>query len=114
MTTDVPQELEGIKVVSFMDNSKTRWDDEVISDVCNDRDRELIKSIPISVNGREDSWFWLLDDKGCFTVKSCYRQLQGEHEWTDAWFWRKLWPLNLPGKSQIWYGEFAGIVYQLL
>lgn len=46
----------------------------------------------------EDSWYWLLDDKGEFSVRSCYRQLIGEREGNDRGFWKKLWSLNLPGK----------------
>lgn len=98
MSTYMPNELEGTRVVNFMDENKTGWDEEVLHDVCNERDTELIKRIPIPVSGREDSWFWLFEDKGCFSVKSCYRRLQGEQVWTNAEFWRKLWSLELPGK----------------
>lgn len=35
-----------------MEVDKIKWDDEVLSDICNDRDRELIKKIPLP---REDN-----------------------------------------------------------
>ena len=37
---------------------------------------------------------WLLHDKGCVTVRSCYRILQGEVEAPYASFWAKLWGLK--------------------
>lgn len=47
---------------------------------------------------KQDAWFWILDDKGHFTVKSAYRWLQGEFESAHKFFWHKLWSLKLPGK----------------
>lgn len=41
---------------------------------------------------------WILDGKGEFSVKSCYRQMVEEYATPDATFWRKLWTLELPGK----------------
>lgn len=56
------------------------------------------------MNNVKDSWFWLLDEKGDYTVKSGYRWLQGEFEDIDRRFWNKLWSLKLPGKvtSFLW------------
>lgn len=58
----------------------------------------LIRKIPLPMRDRNDSWFWILDDKGCFTIKSCYRLLQGNVEVPYAAFWRKLGGLKLPSK----------------
>lgn len=58
----------------------------------------LIKKIPLSSRERSDSWFWLFDAKGCFTIKSCYRLLQGEADTSYAQFWMKVWGLKLPAK----------------
>lgn len=66
-------------------------------DICNDRDRELIKQVHIPIGSRRDSWIWMFDDKG-FSVRSCYRRLRGERECPDRQFWNKLWHLKLPGK----------------
>lgn len=70
----------------------------MIADVFNRRDAELIKTVPLPLQENRDSWFWLLDDKGAFTVKSCYRWLQGECDTAYKWFWNKLWSLRLPSK----------------
>lgn len=59
MTTNMPIELENIKVVSSMIEDGNRWDAEVLEDICNTRDKNLIKRIPIQYGHVEDSWFWL-------------------------------------------------------
>lgn len=69
-----------------------------MKNICNERDKELIQRIPISIRCREDSWYWLMEEKGNFTVKSCYRELRGEKSCLDRNLWNKLWHLQLPGK----------------
>ncbi|XP_074374535.1 uncharacterized protein LOC141714938 [Apium graveolens] len=98
LTTLMPEELSDTLVYNLMEEDGTRWGDELLRDICNGRDGKLIQQIPIPVRQRNDSWFWLLDVKGEFSVRSCYRQLQGEMDYPNAVFWKKLWSLNLPGK----------------
>lgn len=98
MTTEMPTQLDGSKVCCLMQVEQKKWDEEVLIDICNARDRKLIKKIPLSIREDEDTWYWLPDEKGHFTVKSCYRVLQGEHEAPYAQLWRKLWGLKLPGR----------------
>lgn len=71
---------------------------DIVQDICNERDSELIRQIPLPMQRKDDSWFWVFEDKGKFSVKSCYRRIQGERVHTDGRFWRKLWALKLPGK----------------
>lgn len=40
--------------------------------------RMLVCLIPFPMKSKPDSWFWLLDTKGDFTVRGCYRLLRGE------------------------------------
>ncbi|XP_074377393.1 uncharacterized protein LOC141718921 [Apium graveolens] len=47
---------------------------------------------------KQDSWFWIGDDKGVFTVRSYYRWLTGEFASIHASFWNRLWSLKVPGK----------------
>lgn len=98
MTTVMPEVLADSKVCSFMDLENRKWDEKILVDICNERDRNLIRRIPLSNSQENDEWMWLPEDKGCFTVRSCYRLLQGEIEAPLAQFWRKLWNLQLPGK----------------
>lgn len=98
LTTDMLVELQDTMVENLMDESKRSWDEEVLIDICNERDRELIQKIPIPRTSKPDSWFWLFDEKGDFSVKTCYRHIRGEHECSERSFWKKLWGLKLPGK----------------
>lgn len=86
-----------------MNEDGNGWDEEVLDDICKNRDKNLIKRILIPHFQNQDSWFWLPEEKGCFTVKSCYRLLTGEHVWDHAVFWRKLWSLQLPRESHKLY-----------
>lgn len=42
LTTDMPEELHEMKVESLLDESKRVCDDNVLKDICNERDCELI------------------------------------------------------------------------
>ncbi|XP_074335978.1 uncharacterized protein LOC141673144 [Apium graveolens] len=85
-------------VAGLLDEGKLHWDEEILNDLCNERDREFIKQVPVTRITNADTWFWLFNDLGKFTVRSCYRRLRGESECVDRSFWRKLWKLKLPGK----------------
>lgn len=98
LTTEMPEELKHENVQSLFEENQEGWDEEILCDILNERDRELVKQIPISRRKGEDVWFWLFDDKGEFTVRSCYRRLRVEAACLDGIFWRKLWRLKLPGK----------------
>lgn len=94
ITTVMHVELQDATVQGLINVDTGEWDSDVLRDICNDRDRELILRVPFPSRRREDSWFWLLDDKGKFTFKSVYRSLQGENNMEDSSFWRKLWSLG--------------------
>ena len=57
-----------IKVSNLMVAGEKRWDVELLYDVFCSRDAELIRRIPIPMVNKADSWYWMLDDKGVFTV----------------------------------------------
>lgn len=98
LTTPMPDQLTNTLVNNLMEENGRGWDDEILRDICNDRDRKLIETIPIPIRSREDSWFWLMEDKDDFTVRSCYRKLQGDIHCPDAIFWKRIWSLKLPSK----------------
>ncbi|XP_074370415.1 uncharacterized protein LOC141711691 [Apium graveolens] len=60
LVTTMPSELEHVKIGNLMADSKDRWDEEILQDMFEDRDIELIKSIPVSKHVKQDSWFWIL------------------------------------------------------
>lgn len=98
MSSLITVELENITAYSLMDIDMGGWDDDVLNDIFNERDQNLIREIPLSRRRRNDSWIWLFDNKGEFTVRSCYRQLRGENACLDGEYWRIFWQLRLPGK----------------
>lgn len=98
LTSVMPAQLKDITVNSLMKDTGREWDVDVIEDLFNRRDADLIKRVPIPMSDKMDDWFWLLDEKGVFTVRSGYRWMQGEFENDNKWFWNKLWSLQLPGK----------------
>lgn len=57
-----------------------------------------MKRIPLLLRNSRGSWFWILDEKGLFTVKSCHRKLQGDYNVPNSSFWKKMLSLKLPGK----------------
>ncbi|XP_074323048.1 uncharacterized protein LOC141659993 [Apium graveolens] len=96
--TEAYEQLQHAKVQALLDESQKVWDVEIISDLFNERDKNLILQIPIPVREKEDSWYWALEDKGEFSVKSCYRKLRGNYDCVNRLLWRKIWNLKLPGK----------------
>lgn len=101
VTTDMPPELENIKVSNLMTAPDRWWEDEVLADIFNDRDVRLINRIILSSLDRQDSWLWLFDGKGNFTVKSCYHRIVGECDTSDASFWKHVWALAVPEKVKV-------------
>lgn len=43
LTTKMHKELEHVTVQSLLDDSQRQWDEEIPSDLCNERDRKLIQ-----------------------------------------------------------------------
>lgn len=93
MTTEMPTQLEGSKVDSFIQLEQKKWDEDVlldILDICNERDRRLIKKITLPTREGGDTLYWFPEEEGCFTVRSCYRLIQEEIEFPHAQFWKKI------------------------
>lgn len=90
--------LWNTKVSSLMITGERIWDAELLDDLFDARTSNLIKCVPLSTHVGGDSWFWLLDDKGELTVRSCYMRLQGECVATQSQLWRKIWSMKLPSK----------------
>ncbi|XP_060965397.1 uncharacterized protein LOC133034347 [Cannabis sativa] len=53
-----------------------KWDEEIVSDLFNDRNRDLILGIPLSNSASADCWSWSRESSRFYTVKSAYRWLQ--------------------------------------
>lgn len=47
ITTEMSAQLEGCKVDSLIQIERKKWDDDILLDIYNERDRKLIKKIPL-------------------------------------------------------------------
>lgn len=96
--TEIRTGMEELTVSALMQENCRSWDYDTLLELFNDRDKCLILQIPLSTRLTEDKWYWVLDNDGNFSVRSCYRKLRGERAFTYKEFWKKLWKLKLPGK----------------
>ncbi|XP_052297216.1 uncharacterized protein LOC127902349 [Citrus sinensis] len=47
----------------------------------------------------DDTWYWLANTNGVYSVKSAYRLLIGEVSDVDSNMWRQIWKLEVPAKK---------------
>ncbi|XP_019172765.1 PREDICTED: uncharacterized protein LOC109168178 [Ipomoea nil] len=72
--TEMPQQLREARVAGLIDLQTHTWDPHILSDLFNPEDVERINMIPVSLE-YEDSWYWMSDPKGIYTVKNAYRHI---------------------------------------
>ena len=85
--------LEQATVRSLISTETTKWDDDILNDIFNDRDKNLILKIPLSISIKPDSWYWIWERRGCYTVKSGYRFLSHSSPLFPSFtveFWKKI------------------------
>ncbi|KAH9799157.1 putative reverse transcriptase/RNA-dependent DNA polymerase [Citrus sinensis] len=83
ISSSLPTNIASASVDSLMIPNHRRWDYAVI---------------PLGTRHDKDSWFWLPDSKGLYTVRSCYRLLNSMLSPPSSRAWRKLWQLSIPAK----------------
>ncbi|XP_062087000.1 uncharacterized protein LOC133793720 [Humulus lupulus] len=97
-------ELTNNLVQSLMIPVSLVWDRDLVRDIFSPEDAEIILSIPLSLDRLEDSWYWVLEKSGLFSVKSVYRVLQDRKEEalmaSQSPFWVSLWKLRVPPKAK--------------
>ncbi|KAL8101548.1 hypothetical protein AgCh_033450 [Apium graveolens] len=102
ITTGMHHEGTNITVQGLMETWQRRWDNDILVDLFDERDRLLIQQIPLSNRYTgQDGWYWMWEENGKFTVKSCYRQIQGEQMCYDRRFWKLLWGIKFPGLQRM-------------
>ncbi|KAH9767473.1 reverse transcriptase domain-containing protein [Citrus sinensis] len=74
------------------------WDYDLVKDVFNRRDQDCILQIPLSSRSNCDTWYWLPDAKGIYTVRSCYKWMDIISEPPGSGVWSKIWKLAVPAK----------------
>lgn len=94
--------LQGMTVSNLFKTGSREWDEEIIEDLFDERDRRAIYDIVVSKNCFADTRYWTFEHNGQYTVQSVYKTLQvTSGRWganTSASTWRKLWKLTVPGK----------------
>nr|XP_027086514.1 uncharacterized protein LOC113708252 [Coffea arabica] len=99
--------------------NQQRWNRNTIFKYFNHKDAEKILNIPLSLTGREDSYYWQHNAGGNYTVSSGYQFLmkersEAEKEQVEAvgssiregsqqakQMWKTLWKLNIKHKIKI-------------
>nr|GLL33094.1 uncharacterized protein LOC109167502 [Ipomoea trifida] len=91
--TEMPIQLCDGKVSSLMLMDKSGWDEEILDDIFVADDKEKILRIPLSLSDHEDRIIWNREEKGSYSVRSCYKALSGYHIAQQNSRWTKLWHL---------------------
>ncbi|XP_019194747.1 PREDICTED: uncharacterized protein LOC109188557 [Ipomoea nil] len=96
---EMPEQLREARVAGLIDLQTHTWDPHILSDLFITEDVERINMIPISPD-YEDSWYWMGDPKGTYTVKNAYRRIVGDYENNPVMFdkWISMWKLKVPPK----------------
>ncbi|KAH9767472.1 reverse transcriptase domain-containing protein [Citrus sinensis] len=98
ITTNLPAMLASAPVSSLMIPNHRMWDYDLVKDVFNRRDQDCILQIPLSSRSNCDTWYWLPDAKGIYTVRSCYKWMDIISEPPGSGVWSKIWKLAVPAK----------------
>lgn len=97
----VIQQLSNIKVDSLMNMQKDGWENDILKDLFSEADVSQILSIPVAETKIADHLIWMGEKKGNFSVSSCYKMLQSNHNDDPVPTWSKMWKLRLPPKVKI-------------
>ncbi|XP_019186532.1 PREDICTED: uncharacterized protein LOC109181235 [Ipomoea nil] len=77
--TNILEELREARVTGLIDPQSSTWDPHILSDIFIPEDVNRILKIPVSPD-YDDSWYWMGDPKGTYTVKNAYRRIVGDFE----------------------------------
>ena len=73
ITSGLNDDLVDKTVDQLMIPDQQIWNVNMIDGMFNSRDKELILQIPLSRSVNVDSWYWIFNPKGRYTVRSGYR-----------------------------------------
>nr|GMD68522.1 rho GTPase-activating protein REN1-like isoform X1 [Ipomoea batatas] len=96
-----PCELKDGTVSSLMHTDKKEWDIELLNDIFCEEDKARILKIPLPITDHEDKIIWSSDDKGAYSVRSCYKACVGYFPTSNHPKWTKIWNLLIPPKVKI-------------
>lgn len=95
------------KVADLIVPNSSSWNESLITSLFGHTDRNMIRSIPLTDSRTGDKIIWTEDDKGIFTVKSCYKALMGSMSSTNTPIWTKFWNFKLPPKIKTFFWQLC-------
>lgn len=92
-----------LKVSQLIDSELHCWKFEVIMELFSSTSTQAILSIPIPARQKVDMLIWVLDSKGCFSIKLAYHALNPlpPSIYPQNVCWRKLWNLKAPERIKV-------------
>ncbi|XP_074344601.1 uncharacterized protein LOC141683748 [Apium graveolens] len=92
-------EIGDIYVQNLMHSNTNTPDTDLLAKLFDDRDYQLIQRIPIPLNQKSDSWFWLHDSKSKFTVNTrcprCFMHNESDlHTLFECDFAKTVWSMT--------------------
>lgn len=104
LQTEIIPQLEDTTVASLLKVDDMKWEEEILYDLFEQGDVERILNIPLSNRDTPDYLYWGWDEKGDYSVRSCYRAQQAAHIQTEEAKWTSMWKLKiLPKvKNMLW------------
>ncbi|XP_060969963.1 uncharacterized protein LOC133037143 [Cannabis sativa] len=94
--------MEHWKANNLMVPGERTWDLKVVSDIFNERDKELILKTTIDQEASIDTWYWHLDLHGAYTMKEAYHLMHLADVTNTSDFemkiWKIAWKLHVPPK----------------
>ncbi|XP_074313399.1 uncharacterized protein LOC141648569 [Silene latifolia] len=104
-------------VVAGLLDANGVWRDDLINSLFLSFERDRIYSIRISTQRPSDSWFWVAEKDGIYTVKSAYRRLVGDKSelevggasnWVrEKWLWNRLWKIPVWPRVKLFFWQLC-------
>ncbi|KAM6600830.1 hypothetical protein CsatA_020439 [Cannabis sativa] len=96
--------LENFTVSSLFEANNRRWDEDIVKDLFSSETAAIILGIPLNQAGGIDSWYWIAEKNGFYSVRSAYnlrQRLKLHSDGSEASvFWKRLWALKVPPKAK--------------
>lgn len=102
---------EDLRVSEFIRADLVGWNVELLDMFLLPFERDRVLSIPLSTRRPRDSWYWSLEKKGEYSVRSAYRAIFGEDEGelradcseTKVGLWGKIWHANTIPRVKLFF-----------
>ncbi|XP_015386530.1 uncharacterized protein LOC107177355 [Citrus sinensis] len=98
VNTLLSEQVKSAPVSPLMVPNTRIWNYDILNDIFNNRDKNLIWQIPLSNRSNADSWYWMHEAKGVYTVRSSYKMLLPYPDIPSSSIWNQLWRLEAPSK----------------